>query len=77
MNNLLSICSEFSDNVWYGEFGAEKMPSKIAIELESEFKNVFLKLIRRHGYRLDKSINYDSNSCVLTLKKSKSIIFAN
>lgn len=69
MNTILSICEEYSDNVWYSEFDGESMPSKIAIEIEKKYKFNFLKAMIPHGYVLDGMRRVDEYKSVLQLIK--------
>lgn len=69
MNNLLSICSEYSDNVWYSGFGVDSCPTRIAIEIGREYRFAFLKIMARQGFTLEKMKRGDDENCVLTLEK--------
>jgi hypothetical protein len=69
MNSLLSICEEYSDNTWYSDFGVNKMPSKIAIEIEKKYKFQFLKRMIDHGFVLDGVRRVDEYKSVLQLVK--------
>jgi len=69
MNIILSICEEYSDNVWYSEFDGDSMPSKIAIEIEKKYKFSFLKAMIPHGYVLDGIRRVDEYKSVLQLIK--------
>jgi len=71
MNTILSICEEYSDNVWYSEFDGESMPSKIAIEIEKKYKFNFLKAMIPHGYILDGMRRIDEYKSVLQLIKAE------
>lgn len=75
MNTILSICEEYSDNVWYSEFDGESMPSKIAIEIEKKYKFNFLKAMIPHGYILDGMRRVDEYKSVLQLIKVKKSAF--
>jgi hypothetical protein len=69
MNTILSVCSEYSDNVWYSGFGVDAVPSKIAIEIEKEYKFAFIKSMVNHGYTLSSLRRLDEQHCVITLNK--------
>jgi hypothetical protein len=71
MNTVLSVCSEYSDNVWYSGIEVDEGPSKIAIEIGREYRFAFLKIMGKIGYRLDSMKRGDSHYCVLTLVKSE------
>tara|TARA_Y100000592_G_C5331674_1_gene249803 strand:- start:63 stop:371 length:309 start_codon:yes stop_codon:yes gene_type:complete len=76
MNAILSICSEYSDNVWYSGFGVDSVPTRIAIEIERKYRFAFLKLMARHGFTLEKTKRGDDHVCVLTLAKAEHTILA-
>jgi len=75
MNAILSVCSEYSDNVWYSGFEVNGAPEKIAIELERKYRFNFLKTMARIGYALDSMKRGDSENCILTLVKSEKSVF--
>ena len=76
MNNILSVCSEYSDNVWYSGFEVNEGPQKIAIEIERKYQFHFLKVMARIGYALDSMKRGDSNNSILTLVKSEKSVLA-
>jgi len=69
MNTILSVCSEYSDNVWYSGFGVDSVPTKIAIEIEREYRFAFIKSMVKLGYTLDSLRRVDDVHCVLTLNR--------
>jgi len=69
MNSILSICSEYSDNTWYSDFGVNSMPSKIAIEIEKKYKFQFLKIMAKQGFALDGIRRVDEYKSILQLIK--------
>jgi len=69
MNAILAICSEYSDNVWYSGIDNDSTPSKIAIEIEREYRFGFMKVMARAGYKLDSLRRSDNENVVLTLVK--------
>jgi hypothetical protein len=69
-STILSICEEYSDNVWYSNCGNDIAPEKIATEIEKQFKIPFLKSVFNHGYVLDTERIIDKRLLVLTLIKS-------
>jgi len=71
MNSIISVCEEYSDNVWYSEFDEYSMPIKIAIEIEKQYKYNFLKAVLRYGYILDGVRRKDDDCSILQLKKSE------
>jgi len=71
MNSIISVCEEYSDNVWYSEFDEYSMPTKIAIEIEKKYKFNFLKAVLRHGYILDGVRRKDDTYSILQLIKSE------
>ena len=71
MNTILSICEEYSDNVWYSEFNEQSMPSKIAIEIEKKYKFNLLKTLLPHGYVLDGMRRVDEYHSILQLIKAE------
>ena len=71
MNSIISVCEEYSDNVWYSEFDEHSMPIKIAIEIEKKYKYSFLKAVLRHGYILDGTRRKDENYSIVQLVKSE------
>ena len=71
MNSIISVCEEYSDNVWYSEFDEYSMPTRIAIEIEKKYKYNFLKAVLRYGYILDGMRRKDENYTILQLKKSE------
>ena len=75
MNTILSVCSEYSDNVWYSGFEVNDIPGKIAIEIGREYRFHFLKTMARIGYSLDSMKRGDSENCILTLVKSEKPVF--
>jgi len=74
MNTILAICSEYSDNVWYSGFEGNSIPTKIAIEIEREYKFHFLKLMTKFGYELESLKRGDNKVCILTLNNIQSKI---
>lgn len=70
MNTILSICEEYSDNVWYSNCGNTVAPEKVALELEKEYKIQLLKAVFNHGYILDSERITDNNQIVITLVKN-------
>lgn len=70
MNTILSICEEYSDNVWYSNCGNSVAPEKVALELEKEYKIQLLKAVFSHGYILDSERITDNNQIVITLVKN-------
>lgn len=76
MNTILSVCSEYSDNVWYSGFEVNSGPEKIAIEIERKYQFSFLKIMARIGYALDSMKKGDSKNSILTLVKSEKSVFA-
>ncbi len=75
MNTILSVCSEYSDNVWYSGFEAKSGPNKIAIEIERKYRFHFLKIMARIGYALDSMKRGDSENCILTLVRSEKSVY--
>ena len=71
MNTILSICEEYSDNVWYSNCGNNIAPEKVALELEKQYKIQLLKAVFKHGYILDSERITDNNQIVITLIKNK------
>ena len=71
MNSIISLCEEYSDNVWYSEFDKNAIPTKIAIEIEKKYKYSFLKAVLRYGYSLDGFRRKDEHYSILQLVKSK------
>jgi len=71
MNSIISVCEEYSDNVWYSEFDEKAMPTKIAIEIDKKYKYNFLKAVLPHGYTLDGLRRKDENYAILQLVKSE------
>jgi hypothetical protein len=71
MSTILSICSEYSDNVWYSGIEVNGNPDKIAIEIGREYRFAFLKIMNKVGYCLDSMRRGDDQFCVLTLVKSE------
>ena len=69
MNAILSICSEYSENVWYSGFGLDSIPTRIAIEIDRKYRFHFLKLMAKHGFMLASMKKGDEESCILTLEK--------
>lgn len=69
MNTILSVCSEYSDNVWYSGFGVDSVPTKIAIEIEREYRFAFIKSMVKHGYTLDSLRRVDDVHCIITLNR--------
>ena len=69
MNAILSICSEFSENVWYSGFGVDSIPTRIAIEIDRQYRFHFLKMMAKHGFTLSSMKKGDKESCILTLEK--------
>lgn len=69
MNTILSVCSEYSDNVWYSGFGVDSVPTKIAIEIEREYKFAFIKSMVKYGYTLDSLRRVDDLHCIITLNR--------
>jgi len=75
MNSIISVCEEYSDNVWYSEFDEYSMPTKIAIEIEKKYKFNFLKAMIPHGYVLDGMRRVDEHQSVLQLIKAEKSAF--
>lgn len=71
MNSIISLCEEYSDNVWYSEFDENTMPTKIAIEIDKKYKYNFLKAVLPFGYSLDGLRRKDENYAILQLVKSE------
>jgi len=71
MNTILSICEEYSDNVWYSNCGNSEAPEKVALELEKQYKIQLLKAVFNYGYILDSERITDNNQIVVTLIKNK------
>lgn len=71
MNSILSICEEYSDNVWYSNLDGESVPTKIAIEIEKKYKFNFLKAMIPHGYVLDGTRRLDEHKSILQLIKAE------
>ena len=69
MNSILSICDEYSDNVWYSNCGVNNEPHKIAIEIEKKYKKSFLNTIHNYKFELDSIRRTDTDKIVLTLIK--------
>lgn len=74
MNTILSVCSEYSDNVWYSGFGVGSAPTRIAIEIERKYKTAFLKLMSNMGFMLETVKRGDDRVCILTLSKATSSV---
>jgi len=74
MNTILSVCSEYSDNVWYSGFGVDSAPTRIAIEIERKYKTAFLKIMFSMGFSLETTKRGDDHVCILTLSKATSDI---
>jgi hypothetical protein len=72
MNRILSVCSEYSDNVWYSGLESGAVPMSIAIEIEREYKFAFLKTMLRLGYELESLRRGDDRVSILTLTKIQS-----
>ena len=71
MNSVLSICEEYSDNVWSSSCGNLKFPEKIALDIEKKYKIPLIKSLFAHGYILE-SERVSENTLVLTfIKKNK------
>ena len=70
MNTILSICEEYSDNVWYSNCGNSEAPEKVALELEKQYKIQLLKAVFNYGYILDSERITDNNQIVVTLIKN-------
>lgn len=71
MNTILSICEEYSDNVWYSNCGNSEAPEKVALELEKQYKIQLLKAVFNYGYILDSERITDNNQIIVTLIKNK------
>lgn len=71
MNSILSICDEYSDNVWYSNCGVNNEPSKIAIEIEKKYKKTFIRIISKFGFDLDTDRSIGTDHTVLTLIKAE------
>lgn len=71
MNPILSICEEYSDNVWYSNCGNDVAPEKIALELDRKYKIQLLKAVFNHGYILDSERITNKEIIVITLIKTK------
>ena len=76
MNTIISVCSEYSDKVWYSGFEVNQGPAKIAIEIERKYQFAFLKIMARVGYALDSMKKGDSKNSILTLVRSEKSVFA-
>ena len=71
MNNVLSICEEYSDNVWSSSCGNPEKPEKIALDIERRYKLPLIKSLFEHGYILE-SESIDEDMLILTfLRKDK------
>ena len=71
MNSVLSICEEYSDNVWSSSCGNPEKPEKIALDIERRYKLPLIKSLFEHGYILE-SESIDEDMLILTfLRKDK------